>query len=130
METRARTSLAVLIVDPYDEAEMYAQAFAADGVIVQTAKTAAEAQDRLLGFHPDIIIQGLALLDRSGIEFLCSVKRSHAVPVIVLSGFLNTVIRDALQLAGADVVVLKPCVPSELLRHIERVRGSRRRVAL
>src|SRR5690348_9146017 len=100
MDTGPCTSVAVLIVGPYDEADMYAEAFAARGVHVQTAKTAAEAVDRLAQSRPDIIIQAIGLPDRSGVDFLRSVKRAHAVPVIVLSGFVNGVIRDALDLAG------------------------------
>jgi len=113
----------LLIVDAYDEREMYALAFRAAGFHVATARTMRGAS-RHLHSNPDAIVVGAVLADGSGAEFVARLKQTTQLattPIILLTGFIDRARFDAMRNSGADAVVLKPCLPPDLLDHIERL---------
>ena len=113
-----------LIVDQDDDTrEMYALYLSAQGILVVEAHDGAEAVAQAQGLRPDIITTDLALRDcGSG---LCAQLKEHDttknIPVIAVTGrAMPTEIANALA-AGCMAVLVKPCLPDELLSEIKRV---------
>ena len=92
---------------------------------VVTADTGAAALHSARTEHPDLVILDLGLPDLEGIEVIRQLRTWTQVPVIVLSGRVNSHEKvDALD-AGADDYVTKPFSVEELLARIRVV--TRRR---
>jgi two-component system, OmpR family, KDP operon response regulator KdpE len=88
---------------------------------VITADTGAEALRAAKTEHPDLIILDLGLPDMDGVEVIHELRAWTKVPVIVLSGRVNSREKvDALD-AGADDYVTKPFNVDELLARIRVV---------
>jgi two-component system KDP operon response regulator KdpE len=92
---------------------------------VSTAATGAEALRAAVNDHPDLVVLDLGLPDMDGVEVVRSLRAWSPVPIVVLSGRLNSAAKiDALD-AGADDYVTKPFNVEELLA---RIRAVARRV--
>jgi two-component system KDP operon response regulator KdpE len=91
---------------------------------VITAGTGTEALNRATTDHPDLVILDLGLPDLDGVEVIRQLRTWTQVPIIVLSGRVDSRDKvDALD-AGADDYVTKPFSVDELLA---RVRVATRR---
>lgn len=121
----------VLIVDCYsDEGEMYADYLRSVGahVDVDYVHTPEEALSRLASDPPAVIVTDM-VFERSAYDGPSFMRTVRARPegtrtrLIVLSGFTRTVDRERARAAGADLYLVKPCAPDELLRSIERAIG-------
>jgi two-component system, OmpR family, KDP operon response regulator KdpE len=92
---------------------------------VVTASSGEEALKAAAADHPDLVILDLGLPDVDGVEVVRSLRAWTPVPIVVLSGRLNSAAKvDALD-AGADDYVTKPFSVEELLA---RIRAVSRRV--
>jgi len=60
----------VLLIDAYNEREMYAEAIRSQGFVVTTAATATEGLIVLRQHRPDVIVQGMRLPDLDGRELI------------------------------------------------------------
>jgi two-component system KDP operon response regulator KdpE len=91
---------------------------------VRTAADAISALDTFRDWHPDLIITDLQMPEMDGLEFCREIRKTSALPIIVLSvrGEERTKV-EALD-AGADDYVTKPFGIDELLA---RVRAALRR---
>jgi two-component system KDP operon response regulator KdpE len=93
---------------------------------VSTATTGAEALRAAANDHPDLVVLDLGLPDMDGVDVVRSLRTWSPVPIVVLSGRLNSSAKvDALD-AGADDYVTKPFNVEELLA---RIRAVTRRLA-
>jgi two-component system KDP operon response regulator KdpE len=93
---------------------------------VSTAGTGAEALRAAASDHPDLVVLDLGLPDMDGVDVVRSLRAWSPVPIVVLSGRLNSAAKiDALD-AGADDYVTKPFNVEELLA---RIRAVTRRLA-
>jgi DNA-binding response OmpR family regulator len=112
-------TICILIIDAFDERDMYAEAFRARGHTVVTASTAIEGLRLIQQHRPDVVVQGLALPDLSGIELGKRIKQHHrSLPVIAISGFTDETTLRSTRVCRFDALLLKPCLPEELLRGI------------
>ncbi len=92
---------------------------------VITAETGTDALDRASNDHPDLVILDLGLPDLDGVEVIRRLRAWTRIPIIVLSGRVDSHDKvDALD-AGADDYVTKPFSVDELLARIRVV--TRRR---
>jgi two-component system KDP operon response regulator KdpE len=92
---------------------------------VITAVTGADALTSVKTGHPDLVILDLGLPDLDGVEVIRRLRAWTRVPVIVLSGRVDSRDKvDALD-AGADDYVTKPFSVEELLARVRVV--TRRR---
>jgi two-component system KDP operon response regulator KdpE len=98
----------------------------ARGYDVLTAPTGAAALRVARERHPDVVLLDLGLPDLDGVEVVRALRAWTAVPVLVLSGRLQSAAKVAALDAGADDYVTKPFSMEELLA---RVRAVSRRVA-
>jgi two-component system, OmpR family, KDP operon response regulator KdpE len=93
---------------------------------VVTAGTGRGALQAATDAHPDLVILDLGLPDIDGVEVIRSLRKWTQVPIVILSGRMNSAAKvDALD-AGADDYVTKPFSVEELLA---RIRAVTRRTA-
>lgn len=75
--------------------------------------------------RPDLVVVDLSLARRSGIGWLRELRgHSPDLKVIALSVYEEESVRRAAIEAGADVVVLKRSIATELLPAVERLRAA------
>ncbi|MGH3340885.1 MAG: response regulator, partial [Propionibacteriaceae bacterium] len=90
---------------------------------VVTAGSGRAALDAAADAHPDLVILDLGLPDIDGVDVIRSLRKWTQVPIVILSGRMNSAAKvDALD-AGADDYVTKPFSVEELLARIG-VRGT------
>jgi two-component system, OmpR family, KDP operon response regulator KdpE len=88
---------------------------------VVTAGTGRGALHAATDAHPDLVILDLGLPDMDGVDVIRSLRKWTQVPIVILSGRMNSAAKvDALD-AGADDYVTKPFSVAELLARIRAV---------
>jgi two-component system, OmpR family, KDP operon response regulator KdpE len=88
---------------------------------VVTAGTGQGALHAATDAHPDLVILDLGLPDMDGVDVIRSLRKWTQVPIVILSGRMNSAAKvDALD-AGADDYVTKPFSVAELLARIRAV---------
>lgn len=74
--------------------------------VVATAKDPYEARDKILEFHPDVIICDIEMPKMNGIEFIRKLLPQYPIPVVVVSSISEAVLES--MNAGAVEFVTKP----------------------
>jgi two-component system KDP operon response regulator KdpE len=88
---------------------------------VITAGTGRGALEAAADAHPDLVILDLGLPDMDGVDVIRLLRTWTQVPIVILSGRINSAAKvDALD-AGADDYVTKPFSVDELLARIRAV---------
>jgi two-component system, cell cycle response regulator DivK len=126
---RAQAPIHVVIIDGYDECDMYAEALRSYGIVVTTAESARDGIRLLESAQPDVVVQGLVFADLAGIELtqrIRAIPHLRRTPIAAVSGFTDRRTLDAAHEAGIDCVLLKPCLPERLLREIETLLAASR----
>src|SRR3954453_10639652 len=85
---------------------------------VITAATGADALTSVKADHPDLVILDLGLPDLEGVEVIRRLRAWTKVPIIVLSGRMETQQKVAALDAGAEDYVTKPFSVDELLARV------------
>jgi DNA-binding response OmpR family regulator len=109
-----------------DDREMYADYLQHEGYAVLQAASTDCALTMLAGI--DAVITGLMVPGRvDAVEFIRRTRAEHATtPIVVVTACVFTDrMRDAL-LAGADVVLIKPCLPDTLLHQVQQAIADRK----
>ena len=97
------------------------------GVVIDEASSASEAEEKLAGGAPDIVLLDISMPGRSGLDLLPGIRTTApAARVIVLSSFADPqfavrAIRD-----GASAYLTKERAPRELIEAIRTVSSGRR----
>ncbi|MGE0563127.1 MAG: response regulator [Pseudolabrys sp.] len=92
-----------------------------EGYRVTTAHTAADARAKLSGLHFDLLVLDVMMPGETGIELATSIRKSSAVPILMLTARHETESRiEGLQ-AGADDYLAKPFEPRELSLRIASI---------
>ncbi len=114
---------ALLVDADADTRLMYSTFLAQQGVHVEEAEDGREALAKALVHPPDVVITETLLPGMSGID-LCKLLRRDDVtagtPIIVITGDAFPERLDRARRAGADAVLVKPCLPNDLLAEIRR----------
>ena len=115
----------VLIVDDFaDNREMYAEYLRFAGFRVEEAATGQEALERAHANPPDAAIMDLSLPEMDGWEATRRLKadpRTRHVRVIALTGHALKGHSESAMNAGCDLFVTKPCLPEDLVKHLEEL---------
>ena len=115
----------VLLVDRDDDTrEMYAEYFAAAAVSIQQAADGRDALARAIARPPDLVVTETRLPGLDGYE-LCALLRgepkTRTVPIVVVTGDGYQADVAHARSAGADLVLIKPCLPEVLLAEMRRL---------
>ena len=115
----------VLLVDRDDDTrEMYAEYFAAAAVRIQQAADGRDALAKALARPPDLVVTETRLPGLDGYE-LCACLRGEpktsTVPIVVVTGDGYQADLDHARSAGADLILIKPCLPEVLLAEMRRL---------
>lgn len=129
---RSRLRLVLLVDRDDDTREMYAEYLTRAAVSIQQAADGRDALARATAYPPDLIVTETRLPGLDGYE-LCALLRgdskTRAVPIVVVTGDgYQTDIAHA-HAAGADAVLIKPCLPEVLLAEMHRLVSNDRRGA-
>src|SRR6266853_3299794 len=125
-------ALTVLVVDDEPPIRRFLRTtLSASGYRIVEAEDAAGALRSLATEKPDLVILDLGLPDRSGLEVIGEIRKTSAVPIVVLSARHDErSMVEALDL-GADDYVSKPFGMAELmarlraaLRHAFQAQGE------
>jgi DNA-binding response OmpR family regulator len=110
----------VLIAEDDPETRhFFVDALSRHGFRTDTAHNGLQALDKALAFPPDLVLTDIAMPGIDGIELcrrLRADQRTHAVPVLAVTGYEDRQYRDRAMEAGADRVLMKPCPPDALVR--------------
>jgi two-component system, OmpR family, KDP operon response regulator KdpE len=88
---------------------------------VITAANGAEALHAAATHHPDLVVLDLGLPDMDGVEVIRKLRTWTPVPIVILSGRLDSAGKVNALDAGADDYVTKPFSLDELLARIRAV---------
>jgi two-component system, cell cycle response regulator DivK len=120
----------ILLADPSPvEREMYCEYLQWRGFEVEQCEAGREAFDRALVVRPDLVCASFVLGGGTGAE-LCAalhadVRTSH-IPVIILTTLTTAIEMQAARASGCEALLVKPCLPEELLEQAARlIAGSR-----
>ena len=94
---------------------------------VVAAKSAEDALETLQNLSPDLIIADVIMPGQSGFELCETVKTgdTHAhIPVMLISGVVDSEVERKAQEAGAVGVVKKPFTPDDIFPKIEAALGA------
>ena len=112
----------ILVVDDDDRLRKLLGRYLRDnGYLVSTASTAAEARAKLDGMTFDLIVLDVMMPGESGVEFTRGLRRSDAVPVLLLTAMTEPEDRIAGLESGADDYLTKPFEPRELLLRVATI---------
>lgn len=121
-------TLKVLVVEDDREIRALMQSsLSVEGFDVMTAVSISEANALVAHSHPDIIVLDLGLPDGNGIHLVREVRKTSALPIIVVSARHQEAQKIQLLDAGADDYLTKPFSVPELLARIRvtlRHRGT------
>ncbi|HJV62585.1 MAG TPA: response regulator [Albitalea sp.] len=121
-------SLKVLVIeDDRDIRDLLRSSLAVEGFEVHTAASLSEALALLRHDAPDLAVLDLGLPDGDGADFVREVRRSSAMPIIVVSARHQEAQKIALLDLGADDYLAKPFGIGELLARMRvamRHRGT------
>jgi two-component system phosphate regulon response regulator OmpR len=92
-----------------------------EGYRVTTAETAGEARAKLNGLHFDLLILDVMMPGESGFDLAKAIRRSSAVPILMLTARDETESRITGLELGADDYVGKPFEPRELSLRIANI---------
>jgi two-component system, cell cycle response regulator DivK len=96
------------------------------GYRVLGAGDGAEAVEVALKHVPDLVLMDLAMPVLNGVEAMKRIKadeRTAAVLVVALTAMALSVDEDKLRADGFDGLLIKPCMPPQLIAEVERLVG-------
>ena len=115
----------MLVVDDYADARaMYVAWLQVSGYRVAEASTAAEAIALARAEPPAAVLMDLSLPGVDGIEATRRLKadpRTRHVPVLAITGHVETHVAEAASAAGCDAFIVKPSPAPDVVRAIGRL---------
>lgn len=130
-----RTPPLTLLVDrDADTRKMYSEYLQLSECRTVEAEDGREALAKAIAHHPDVVVTETRLPGISGLA-LCSLLRQDAatrtIPIVVVTGDGMAEQINQAKSAGADTVLVKPCLPQalfvEIVRLLEQSAGRRER---
>jgi two-component system, cell cycle response regulator DivK len=119
-----RQPLALLVDRDADTRHMYAEFLRRSAYEIDEAEDGREALAKALTRNPDVIVTETRLPGMNGFEF-CRLLRddpaTRDVAILFVTGDALDSDAKRAQSAGADAVLVKPCLPEDLAQEIRRV---------
>lgn len=125
----ASRPLILLVDDNADGREMYNEYLTFKGCRVIVATDGANGIDKARTEHPDVILMDLRMPSMTGTEAMRSLRADPTfarVPIVALTAHALDGEHAKARAAGFDAVILKPCLPDDLLTEIEHLLAIKR----
>lgn len=116
----------LLVEDDPETRQFYTVALERDGFHVDQAHNGKQALDKAFEARPDLVVTDIAVPGMDGIELCRRLRadgRTRTVPVVAVTGYDDRQYPDRVTVAGADVVLIKPCAPDRLVAEARRLLG-------
>jgi two-component system cell cycle response regulator DivK len=117
--------LALLVENDGHTRDMYAEWLVFSGFRVAEATTAHEAFEKARRLRPHVITTDIGLSGEGDGCDLCAWlkadKRTRNIPVIAVTAWAIGGHVERARKSGCDSVLIKPCLPAELLAEIQRL---------
>src|SRR5581483_3873194 len=120
-DARRQQPLVLLVEDEEAPYELLSEVLASAGYSVVGAGDGEHAVDAATRLLPDLVIMDLGLPGVDGIEATRRIKldsRTRTIPILVLTGYVQSKYLDDARLAGCDAILAKPCPIQDLLEEI------------
>ena len=129
----AGAGVKVLVVEDYDDArELYAEFLRFRGFEVLEARDGEQALAMVREHSPDVVVLDIALPKLDGFSVLRALRqdpRTAKTMVLTMSASVGPDYVDQALASGATRVVVKPCLPDELVEAIQALVEARRTLA-
>ena len=121
LPTRTQTVRILLVEDEPVTSQVFARALQRNGHHVRVAKDGMQAIHALRDETPDVVVLDLGLPTMPGIEVLRRLREgsSASVPVIVVSGASERMLKHGRELLQPGAWLEKPLRPAELVAAVE-----------
>jgi signal transduction histidine kinase/ActR/RegA family two-component response regulator/uncharacterized protein YigA (DUF484 family) len=118
----------VLVVDDQADArDMFEEALASYGAVVEAASSADEAVEVLRTFEPEVLVTDIGMPDKDGYELLRAVRALPGplgqVPAVAVTAYARPEDARRARAAGFREHVAKPTPPKDLARAVMRALG-------
>jgi DNA-binding response OmpR family regulator len=121
----AAGSLLILVVEDDPETrQFYTDVFTGDGFQVEQAHNGFQALEKAFKSAPDLVLTDIEVPGLDGIELCRRLRadaRTHATPVLAITGYGDRQYPHRILDAGADNVLSKPCAPERLVGEARRL---------
>jgi len=108
----------VLVVEPHEDTRaLYTTALSADGFDVVAVGDGVDAYREAFAIRPDIIVTDLPMPNFDGWQFLQDLRgnpRTRKIPIVAVSGYVESSVRDRAEHGGFAAFFPKPCLPDAL----------------
>lgn len=125
IRSRRHAPMVALLVDrDPDTRRLYAEHLSQSSYLIDEAEDGREALAKALGAAHDVIVTETRLPGISGLDLCALLRRDPATketPIVVVTGDAATADIERAERAGADVVLVKPCLPEALEGEIKRL---------
>lgn len=111
----------LIIEDEPGIAETVGVALSREGFIPLSATTGADGLARLAAGYVDLVILDIGLPDISGLDIMKTIRKTSAVPVLILTARSDEIDRVLGLELGADDYIVKPFSPRELTARVRAV---------
>ncbi len=120
----------VLLVEDYADArEMYGEYLEFAGFQVEMACNGVEAIEKAQERPPDVILMDMSLPLMNGWEATRHLKgaaQTKDIPVVALTGHVLPQHSAQADEAGCDSFVTKPCLPTDVVKHVRELLSARK----
>ncbi len=112
----------ILVVDDDDRLRsLLRQYLSENGFMVSVATDASDARNRMAALKFDLLVLDIMMPGETGLELARSLRRTSAVPILMLTAMAESDDRIAGLETGADDYLTKPFEPRELLLRIQGI---------
>ena len=120
----ATLPLVLIVEDDPETRHFYSRALESAGFRTVQAHNGYQALEKVFDALPELIIADIAIPGMDGIELCRRLRadaRSHAVPLLAITGYGDRHYEDRARAAGADQVLIKPCAAELLVDEARRL---------
>jgi CheY-like chemotaxis protein len=121
---RAAVQLALLVDRDSDTRRMYAEYLRFGAWSVNEAADGRDALAKAIADRPDVIVTESRLPGINGFDLCSILKRdasTRAIPIVMVTGDAFAADLQRARSSGADVVLVKPCLPETLAGEMQRL---------
>ena len=116
--------LVLLVEDDQQARDGYAEFLERGGFRVAQAASAEDAFVRSKEDIPDVVVTDIALPGRDGFSLAADLQcepRTRGIPILAMTAYWATDVRERADKAGITAILLKPCQPEHLIAELHRV---------